>query len=425
MKIVLQVTDSNSTQLIELSNRTSTIGRRPKCDIKFSDETVSGRHARLKVDGDRLTVEDLESANGLIVDGKLVATRREIVIGQGSRIQLGKRGPMIMVVHGPMLGSDRREYSLKPRNWLAIIAISVFCVCMCGGGITVSSSLFFFRDSIFTGASINRVSNNEAQLSRAVGLVVVGFNGLGTDGRNRVFVLGTGTCFAVTSDGYLFTNQHVVEDAVTFQKLGYVQLNFDGVIYRLDREILEKLYGAKIENEKIWVLINQQEFEAQVVHVSDKYDFSILKINAAKMPHFRLSNVDEVKPIQEVFAIGYPGIASEAFTREQVQSEYVRSRVPHHTVKDAFSRDALVHSVTRGIVSRVRSEENPKRHWIQHDAVLNQGNSGGPLCTPQGVVVGLNTVGSHEYNTYFTLTVKQLENEIAPYIKNIKWARPR
>ena len=49
-----------------------TVGRSPKCDIQYTDQTVSRLHARIYLTGDHYYVEDLSSQHGTIVDGKRI-----------------------------------------------------------------------------------------------------------------------------------------------------------------------------------------------------------------------------------------------------------------------------------------------------------------------------------------------------------------
>ena len=188
--------------------------------------------------------------------------------------------------------------------------------------------------------------------------------------------------------------------------------------------MLSKYFGANIQKEQVWVVLNQKPYEAEVVHVSNKFDFSILKIQCEDLPFFRLARTNEVESAREVFTLGFPGAARIPLSDEEELSNAVRDSIPHYEIVDAFSRDSLFHTVTRGVVGRIKIEENPERFWIQHDAVFNPGNSGGPLCTPDGVVLGLNTMLIQGANTYFSVAVKQLESEIEQHIPNVQWVKP-
>jgi pSer/pThr/pTyr-binding forkhead associated (FHA) protein len=64
-----------------------TIGRGAECDVTLSSGLVSRRHARLRVDGDGVTIEDLQSRNGVYVNGEMVRETRLLEIGD--RIDIG------------------------------------------------------------------------------------------------------------------------------------------------------------------------------------------------------------------------------------------------------------------------------------------------------------------------------------------------
>jgi serine protease Do len=139
--------------------------------------------------------------------------------------------------------------------------------------------------------------------------------------------LGSG--FIVNADGYLLTNNHVVEGAT---------------------EIKVKLTGP------------DRELKATVVGRDEKYDLALLKLDTKeKLPAVSLGDSDGVEVGDWVIAIGSPF--------------------------------GLAHTVTAGIVSakdRVIGA-GPFDDFIQTDASINPGNSGGPLFDASGNVVGINT----------------------------------
>lgn len=70
-----------------LAPGTTILGRDPGADLRLDDAHVSRRHAALRVEGDRVTVEDLGSRNGVLVDGALVA--RAKIVTHGAVLGLG------------------------------------------------------------------------------------------------------------------------------------------------------------------------------------------------------------------------------------------------------------------------------------------------------------------------------------------------
>src|SRR5687767_5358616 len=73
--------------LVTLRPGTLFIGRSPHCELAISDPSVSRQHARLNVEGTRVTIEDLGSANGVFVNG--VRIRGPQALRVGDKVQIG------------------------------------------------------------------------------------------------------------------------------------------------------------------------------------------------------------------------------------------------------------------------------------------------------------------------------------------------
>lgn len=141
---------------------------------------------------------------------------------------------------------------------------------------------------------------------------------------------GIGTGFLITKDGYILTNQHVIEDAVSVT----VQLN-----------------GKK------------QEIPAQVIGQDRELDLAVLKIEGSNYPVLTLGDSDKMRVGEWVIAIGQPyGL--------------------DHTVTTG-----VISAKGRPITIEDRNYKN----LIQTDAAINPGNSGGPLLNLKGEVIAINT----------------------------------
>lgn len=139
---------------------------------------------------------------------------------------------------------------------------------------------------------------------------------------------GLGSGFIVSKDGYILTNNHVVEDA----------------------------------DEINVTLVDGREFKAKSIGSDPDTDVAVIKIDAEDLPVLDLADSDKLEVGEWVIAIGNPF--------------------------------GLSHTVTAGIVSaKGRSHVGLAKFedFIQTDAAINRGNSGGPLINLDGKVIGINT----------------------------------
>jgi len=149
----------------------------------------------------------------------------------------------------------------------------------------------------------------------------------GDQQRHEEPVRGAGSGFIVSSDGYVLTNDHVVEGA-------------SQVTVRL---------------------VDQREFRARVVGTDERTDIAVLKIAAAGLPVVHFGDPARLRPGQWVLAIGSPF---------------------------GFENSATAGIVSA--IGRSLPTENYVP-FIQTDVAVNPGNSGGPLFNLQGEVVGINS----------------------------------
>ena len=157
---------------------------------------------------------------------------------------------------------------------------------------------------------------------------------------NEVFEKINGSGVIISSDGFIVTNNHVVEGTTDI----VVMLN------------------------------DQRQFKAKVVGGDQSTDIALLKIEATELPYLLLGNSDSLQVGEWVLAVGNP--------------------------------HKLLSTVTAGIVSAKGRNINILKNigiesFIQTDAAVNSGNSGGALLNTLGVVIGINTAiisegGGHE-----------------------------
>lgn len=196
-----------------------------------------------------------------------------------------------------------------------------------------------FNDSVKT--LIRQVSPSVVQVMVSGYAPVTNASGTNTSlTLSRQESIGSG--FIIDPDGYVITNAHVVRGA---------------------RQIRVNLPGAAIDESPIRSINRERgtTVEATVVGADEAIDLALLKINTKGLPALPLSNYDRLRQGDLVFAFGSP--------------------------------EGLQNSVTMGVVSATARQPDPDNVmvYVQSDAPINRGNSGGPLVNVDGEVVGINT----------------------------------
>ena len=151
---------------------------------------------------------------------------------------------------------------------------------------------------------------------------------------------GFGSGVILSTDGYIVTNNHVIEGA-----------------------------------QKIRVVLNDnREYDARLVGADPSTDLAVLKVEEDNLPYLRFGNSDNLRLGEWVLAVGNP-----------------------------FD---LTSTVTAGIVSAkarnigINQEEYSIESFIQTDAAVNPGNSGGALVNQRGELVGINTAIASRTGSY-------------------------
>jgi hypothetical protein len=95
-------------QEVDLAPGDTIIGRSATCQITIDDPLVSREHAKIRVEGDRLTIEDLKSRNGVLVGGKPLKGVKELV--DGDRVRIGSQELVVCVsATGATTGNAQRR----------------------------------------------------------------------------------------------------------------------------------------------------------------------------------------------------------------------------------------------------------------------------------------------------------------------------
>ena len=180
----------------------------------------------------------------------------------------------------------------------------------------------------------------------------------------------SGSGVIISQDGYIVTNNHVISD------------------------------GGEGVADEIKVTLNEgkKTYTAKVVGKDPSTDLAVLKIEATGLPYLIYGNSDDVKLGQWVLAVGYP-LSLEATVTA-----------------------GIVSAKGRAIGINERQSASPVESFIQTDAAVNPGNSGGPLINTAGQLIGINSAILAPNGTYagysFAIPVnlvKKIVNDIIEF----------
>lgn len=191
--------------------------------------------------------------------------------------------------------------------------------------------------NLYSVTNDNNIANIVDEISESVVNVstkTVGYNWFG----QKVISEGAGTGIIISEDGYILTNNHVVDGS-------------DGV---------------SIKN------INDLRMDAEIIKKDSSKDLAIIKVTSKnKLPAVKLGDSDKLKVGESVLAIG------------NVLGRYSNSV----TLGIISGLGRPIITSDSGLYGNLQELED----LIQTDAAINSGNSGGPLVNMKGEVIGINT----------------------------------
>lgn len=204
-----------------------------------------------------------------------------------------------------------------------------------------SDSTFVPNQSTNVTYTYQTVENPVVAIAESNAMSVVGINVTYTSTIQSIFgayeseAKSSGTGIIYTTDGYVITNCHVIESAVS------------------------------AKNAKIYVTLSDDtEYEAKIVGYDALTDIAVLKVEATNLKAAKFGDSDSIKVGEMVVAIGNP-------------------------LGQEFAGTVTVGYISG--VNRTVTIDTTAYNLIQTDAAINSGNSGGPLVNISGEVIGVNT----------------------------------
>ena len=351
------------------------IGRGSDNNVVLQDSKSSRNHLVIVKQENIYKVQDLNSTNGTYINGSKINPNVFYNLNPSDTIGIGDT--VLRIVETEI----KKKSNLVLPMTIAAIVIVVFGLIFgitlayrqnpvdvvqstIANGANISSTTGIDKTMPTTTASgtttttnINNILNIENLLPTVVDIYCKYENGQEGGGSGTIF----------SSDGYIVTNYHVVKDStrIVVQTKSNIQL------------------------------------EARIIFINETHDIALIKVISSSLSATNFGSSSNLRIGEEIIAIGSPfGLSS---------------------------------TVTKGIVSARRDLLNEKFQLdknsyitisipgaIQHDAALNQGNSGGPLFNGKGEVVGINelmfSISGSDSGLNIAIPIDLILPEISPYI---------
>ncbi len=215
------------------------------------------------------------------------------------------------------------------------------------------------KKSVNAVVSINNYAN---QSTRSGNDFYDFFYGFDSSRQNQNKPTGMGSGVIISEDGYIITNNHVIKNASKLE----VTLN------------------------------NQQTYKATLIGTDPNTDIALIKIDESGLPFLNFYDSDKLNVGEWVLAVGNPFGLNSTVTA------------------------GIISAKARNINILSSSGDNPIEAFIQTDAAVNPGNSGGALVNVNGDLIGINTAISSRSGSYEGYSFAVPSNIAKKIVEDIK-----
>ncbi len=357
--------------------QTAVIGRDRSSDLVSATASVSRHHARVSHDGQGWKLEDLGSTGGTHVDGARVSTvtldgTTTVTLGDaaaGERLVATVEGvpapmPVLRPLPAPLPAPVQLPAPQPAAAWqrpqVRVLAAVMACLLVVVGAF-----------AIFKSSGSSAPSN--AELARSTVKVIVPF--------------GTGSGSVIDAEkGLILTNAHVVAPKALGQGLGVGSQDLQPDPAWIEIAVADGLERAA-----------EPMFEAKVVAVDGYLDLAVVQITTtlsgavveatdlARLHAVEIGNSDDLKTGDEVRVMGFPGVSqSDAAT--------------------------MTKGPVEGVVADPRLDTN--RAYLNVQAPIEPGNSGGMAVDSQGRLVGVPTLNHFDFEGGNDPTSPKLQSKL-------------
>jgi serine protease Do len=186
---------------------------------------------------------------------------------------------------------------------------------------------------------------------------------------------GSGSGVIISPDGYIVTNNHVIENASSIEV----------------------------------ALPDRRSFQATLIGRDPSTDLALLKVEGRNLPVVSFGNSDQVQVGEWVLAVGYPLSLNSTVTAGIISAKGRSIGILNQPGQDPYSDGAQV-----GAQSAIES-------FLQTDAAINPGNSGGALVNAAGQLIGINAAIASQTGSYagygFAIPVNLMRKVVSDFRK--------
>ncbi len=328
-------------------NETVTIGRDATCTIVSANPTVSREHAAVRFDGTSWLFED-RSRRGSFLDDARVST---VTLAGATALMLGdpQAGErVVLMASGERQLTTGQRVHRVARSGRALVAVGVVAALAVGVGVFAVAR---------SGSSSASSSNDD--LARATVHLFADFG--------DVSVQGSGTIIDA-SRGLILTNAHVAAPSAPGR--GLVSTTPEGGLSANPRDVVVAVSPGLDR-------AAEPRFRAELVAADGYADLAVIRITKSLsgalvapadlrgLHQATVGNSDTIRTGDEVRVIGYPAVAS-----------------------------ASAVTITKGVIASPVADERmaTNRAWLNVDAAINAGNSGGLAADRSGRIVGVPSI---------------------------------
>lgn len=358
--------------------RSMRVGRDESADLLIKDDpSVSQFHAQFEIAQGQVFIADMNSRNGVWVNGKRITGK--VPLKHGDKIHIGKTVFRLRVGDQSLPPLDAAAAPRKSSSWIgwtvvsgiAALALIVACVAAVSAFVSATSEKPTAVVVLPTSSAPDtaEIAKIKQEALRSLALIVVPDQNYK---KNDTWYIGSGSF--INEQGYILTNFHVVGFTEgTAQEAGRNTGDMLNTLYEGGELVLAGVnWENPVEKPNVFyrceIVDRDPYLDLALLRVVESYDIEAetpfpISPNTRFVP-IKIGNSDNLKILEPITIIGYPGVGG--YTPTAIDDQVA-----------GFAPD---------------EDYDVKNGWIKTGPVIGHGNSGGMAINQQGELIGVPTM---------------------------------